>query len=626
MTAPPQEETAPHEPSGNPTDDNRPADDGLADDGLPLDDGLVRRRPPTNEAPDPSIPFAGTITEGSNGRLWRLQPEPDLAGFADAGPGLPPLMRRLLARRGVHNTEEARRYLGSPGELTDPRLMPNLKVAVDRLAAACRNGETVAVFGDFDVDGVTSTTILTEGLRELGANPVPYIPDRFREGYGPNVGAVRQLADRGATLLVTADCGTSSVTEVAEANGLGMEVIVIDHHTVPDELPAALALVNPKLTDSRYGSEPAAVGVAYKVVHDLYDHFGRAYDPDSHRALVALGTVCDLAPMVAENRDLVRLGLEAIKTTTRPGIKALAEVSNVNLETASVDTFGWVLGPRLNAAGRMLHARVALNLMLADDPHEAERLAKQLDELNRTRREDTQAAITDVHDRLTEADLDAALIVAHSPQISSGIIGLAASRLVEQHHRPAIVMQTDDREARGSCRSLPTFDITALLRRHADLFLRFGGHRAAAGFTLEVDRVPELKQRLIEDATAVIDPQDLVPAFEIEEELPLQAVDRRTIQWLGLLGPHGIGNPMPVFMAPAVSVVKSKAVGQDGEHLQLMLRDGPITWRAISFRNAAAAVPEGDPADIVYTFKRDDFRGDGALQLEVLDLRPAART
>jgi single-stranded-DNA-specific exonuclease len=572
-------------------------------------------------APPDSAP---RISEGSGGRLWRLLPEPDTSGFADAGAGLPPLMRRLLARRGVHNTVEARHYLGSPGELTDPRLMPNLDVAVRRLAEACRSGETVAVFGDFDVDGVTSTTILTEGLRELGAKPVPYLPDRFREGYGPNVNAVRQLADRGATLLVTADCGTSSVREVDEANGLGMEVIVIDHHTVPEELPAALALVNPKLTDSQYGSEPAAVGVAYKVVHDLFDHFGRPYDADPHRALVALGTVCDLAPMVAENRDLVRLGLEAIRTTKRPGLRALAEVSNVNLESANVDTFGWVLGPRLNAAGRMLHAQVALDLMLTDDEREAERLAKQLDELNRTRREDTQAAIADVHEQLSEADLSAPLIVAASPSISSGIIGLAAARLVEQHHRPAIVMQVDEREARGSCRSLPVFDITALLRRHGDLFSRFGGHRAAAGFSLEAKRIPELKQRLIADASGLLDPQDLVPAFEIEEELPLAAVDRRMIQWLGLLGPHGIGNPTPVFLAHNVSVARSRVVGQDGEHLQLTLKEGPITWRAISFRNAAAAVPEGESADLVYTFRRDDFRGDGALQLEVLDLRPAA--
>ena len=532
-------------------------------------------------------------------------------------------MRRLLARRGVHNTEEARRYLGSPGELTDPRLMPNLDIAVQRLAAACRDGETVAIFGDFDVDGVTSTTILTEGLRDLGAKPLPYIPDRFREGYGPNINAIRQLADRGATVLVTADCGTSSITEVAEANSLGMDVIVVDHHTVPDELPAALALVNPKLNGSQYGSEPAAVGVAYKVIHDLYDHFGRPYDANSHRALVALGTVCDLAPMVAENRDLVRLGLEAIKTSTRPGLRALAEVSNVKLAEANVETFGWVLGPRLNAAGRMLHAKVALDLLLAEDDTDAERLALQLDELNRSRREETQTAISDLQDQLSEEDRKAALIVAASPDISSGIIGLAASRLVEQYHRPAIVMQVDENEARGSCRSLPAFDITALLRRHADLFLRFGGHRAAAGFSLDAARVPELRQRLIEDATGVIDPQDLIPSLEVEEELSLHDVDRRMIQWLDLLGPHGIGNPTPVFLARNVAVTHSRAVGKEQEHLQLTVKQGAAVWRAISFRNADAAVPQGESADLIYTFRRDDFRGEGALQLEVLDLRPA---
>ncbi len=563
------------------------------------------------------------VSQGSNGRVWRLLPDPDLGGFADAGDGLPPLIQRLLARRSVRTTEEARGYLGSPGELTDARLMPNLDVAVERLARACRNGETVAVFGDFDVDGVTSTTILTEGLRELGAKPLPYIPDRFSEGYGPNVGAVRQLADRGASVLVTADCGTSSVVEVAEANSLGMEVIIIDHHTVPEELPAALALVNPKLADSEYGSEPAAVGVAYKVVHDLYAQMGQPYDPNPHRALVALGTVCDLAPMVGENRDLVRLGLEAMQQTQRPGLLALAKVASIKLAEANADTFGWVLGPRLNAAGRMSHARVALELMLTKDAGEAARLAQELDDLNRERRETTLQAMADLGEQLSPADLAAPLIVAASSSISSGIVGLAASRLAGDHHRPAIVMQVDEDEARGSCRSIPAFDVTALLRRHADLFRRFGGHRAAAGFSLDAARVPELRERLIADAAERIQPEDLVAAIEVEVELPLGEVDRRMLQWLGLLGPHGIGNPTPVFMARGVEVVQSRAVGADGSHLQLVLREGAISWRGISFGNAEWAVPVGQRADVVYTFKRDDFRGDGALQLEVMDLRPA---
>ncbi|MDA1062528.1 MAG: DHH family phosphoesterase, partial [Chloroflexi bacterium] len=276
---------------------------------------------------------------------------PDLAAFA--GAEWPPLISLLLAHRAVGSHAEAVHYLGEPGELTDAALMPNLDVAVERLDRACSAGETVAVFGDFDVDGLTSTTILTEGLRDLGAHPLPYVPDRFTEGYGPNVTAVRALHGQGATLLVTADCGTSAVVEVDLANELGMDVIVIDHHTVPDEVPDALALVNPKLSGSQYGSEPAAVGVAHKVVHDLYARRGRSYDEDEHRALVALGTVCDLAPLLAENRDLVRIGMRGLARSKRPGLRALAAVAQVDLAEADPEMCGWTLGPRINAAGRI---------------------------------------------------------------------------------------------------------------------------------------------------------------------------------------------------------------------------------------------------------------------------------
>ena len=533
-------------------------------------------------------------------------------------------MRTLLALRGVHTTVEARRYLGSPGELTDPLLMPNLEVAVDRLVRACEDGETVAVYGDYDVDGVTATTLLVEGLRCLGAQPIPYIPDRFTEGYGPNVRAVRQLADRGATLLVTADTGTSAVTEVAEANGLGMDVVIIDHHTIPDELPEALAIVNPRLNDISYGSEPAAVGVAYKVIHDLHDRMGRSYEPEEHRALVALGNVCDLAPMLAENRDLVRLGLGALAKTTRPGLLALFEVAGVkNPATINAETIGWVLGPRINAAGRMEHARIALELLLAPDASTARPLAKRLEDLNRQRKDDTAEAIDLARASLTDADRAGALIVVGSPEISSGIVGLCAARLVEEHSRPAIAMEIRDGEGRGSCRSIPEFDITALLRRHGDLFLRYGGHRAAAGFSIEESRIPEMKARLVADANEHLDLASLAPTFDIDCELPLEGVDRRALQWLTLLGPHGIGIDSPKFLARGVHVVQARGVGADGSHLSMTLKAGLAVWKAISFGNADALVPAGELADVVYTFKQDYFRGDGALQLEVLDLRPA---
>ncbi len=565
-----------------------------------------------------------TDLEGSGGRRWRILPTPDLTGFADAGDGLPPLMRVLLAHRGVTRTDQARAYLGSPGELTDPALMPNLDIAVERLEAACRTGERVAILGDFDVDGITSTTILTEGLRDLGADPLPYIPHRFTEGYGPNVEAIRGFAEQGATVLVTADCGTSSVDEIDEANRLGIDVLVIDHHTVPERLPAALALVNPKLGGSEYGSEPAAVGVAYKVIHDLYERIGRPYDPDPHRALVALGTVCDLAPMVAENRDLVRLGMGALRRSQRPGLLALAEVAGTNLEDATPDTCGWVLGPRLNAAGRMDHARHALELLLAEDDATAARLAKKIDALNLERRESTVAAFEQATELLSPEDRAAPLLIVASETISAGIVGLVASNLVSEFYRPAIAMQVRDGEGRASCRSIDGFDISALLRRHEDLFDRFGGHRAAAGFTVASERIPELRERLITDAATLLDPADLVPTIPIDCELRLGEVNGRVLQWLGLLGPHGIGNPTPTFLARDVTIEDTRLVGRDGQHLQFTLREGAVTWRAISFGNADHEVPPGEAADIVYTFKRDDFMGQGALQLEVLDLRPAS--
>lgn len=530
----------------------------------------------------------------------------------------------------MRNPLEAMHHLGKPGELTDPALMPNLDIAVDRLARACREGESIAILGDFDVDGLTATTILTEALEDLGAHPLPYIPDRFSEGYGPNPTAVRSLHARGASVLVTADCGTSAVAEVDLANELGMDVIVIDHHTVPEALPDALALVNPKLADSQYGSEPAACGVAYKVAHDLHERLGRAYDPAEHRALVALGTVCDLAPLVGENRDLVRIGLDTLARSRRPGLRALATAAQVELSGADPELCGWTLGPRINAAGRMDHARTALELLLTRSSADAARLAGELEALNRRRRQDTLDALDLADELLTPEQRAAPLVILAGESISRGIVGLVAARLVERFHRPAIAMQLHDAPdgnggssfvAHGSCRSIEAFDITALLRRHGDLFRRFGGHRAAAGFTLDAARLPEARERLVADTATRLTRDDLTPTLDIEADLPLHEVNGNLLRWLQRLGPHGQGNPIPTFLARSVRVESPRAVGQDGTHLQFVLRAGRVTWRAIAFGAAARAVPDGDLADIVYRFRRDGMRG--TLQLEVLDLRAA---
>ncbi len=563
---------------------------------------------------------AAAVLDGSGGRRWRVRAPAELGAFE--GAQWPPLISLLLAQRGVRSLAEAEAHFADPRELTDPALMPNLDVAVERLGRACRRGETVAILGDFDVDGITATTVLVEGLRTLGARPLPYIPHRFTEGYGPNVDAVRWLHREGASLLVTADCGTSSVLEVSVANELGMEVIVIDHHSVPEQLPDALALVNPKLAGSEYGSEPAAVGVAYKVIHDLHDRLGASYDPEPHRALVALGTVCDLAPMQSENRDLVRLGMRSLARSQRPGLQALAAVAGAELRDVDPDMCGWVLGPRLNAAGRMDHGRIALDLLLAQSEAEARPLAEQLERLNRERREQTAAAVELCDELLSEADREAPLIFVASPEISAGIVGLVASRLVDRHNRPAIAMQLLGDEGRASCRSIDGFDITALLRRNGGLLRKFGGHRAAAGFSIDAGRLDEVRAALIADAGERLDTASLVPTIEIDAELPLHRVNGDLLRWLLQLGPHGIGNPVPVFLARGVQVEGSRAVGADRSHLQFTVRAGRVSWRAISFGNAEHAVASGEAADIVYRFRRDGLRG--TLQLEVEDLRPAS--
>jgi single-stranded-DNA-specific exonuclease len=571
-------------------------------------------------APEAAAAAERRLVRGSGGRLWRLPGAVDFAPFE--GAEWPRFVSRLLIERGVHSMEEARTLLSPPAGLVRPADLPQLDVAVERLARACREGERVAIFGDFDVDGVTSTAILVEALSALGAEPLPYLPHRMREGYGPNVAAIRQLADRGASVLVTADCGTSAVDEIAEANALGMDALVLDHHTIPPELPDALAIVNPKLDGATEGAEPAACGIAYTVAHRLHEELGVPYDPEPHAALAALGTVCDLAPMVGENRELVRAGLEALSRATRPGLRALAAAASASLVNATPDLCGWVLGPRINAAGRMDHARLALELLLAPTEEEAMPLAQRLDALNRERRDETAAAREELRTLLSEEERAAPIVIAASSMIAAGIVGPLASRLVDEHGRPAIVMQLVDGEGRASCRSIPGFDITALLRRHEGLFLRYGGHRAAAGFSIEAGRLPEVRRALIADAAERLDPQALAPTIEVDAALPLEQAHAELLSWLARLGPHGVGNAVPTFVAPGVRIESARVVGSDRSHLQFNVRAGAVSWRAISFGNAQHLVEAGERADIVYRFREDTLRG--GLQLEVLDLRPTA--
>ncbi|MDE3095833.1 MAG: single-stranded-DNA-specific exonuclease RecJ [Chloroflexota bacterium] len=568
----------------------------------------------------PQTPEAIDVPPGPRRRRWRGRERP----AAKPAGEWPEIIGRLLALRGMTDAAAARAFIGPPQGLPDPYALPHLDIAVARLLRATETGETVAVFGDFDVDGVTSVAQLSEGLAALGAVPVPYVPDRFSEGYGLNVAAIERLHAGGATLLLTADCGTSSIDEVARARQLGMDVIILDHHTVPPALPEATALVNPKLRDARPGGllELATAGLAFHAVAALHAAAGRAFDADAYLDLAALGTVCDMAPLADENRRLLRTGLGALARTRRPGLRALMEASGIEPGRVTAEDIGYKLGPRLNAAGRIAHAKLALELLTTRDEERGRDLARQLDGLNRARQQQTADAVALATSMLGEGE-PPALVMIGSAEFSSGIVGLVASKLVDIYARPAVVYERGETVSRASCRSIDEFHITDALRACADLFVpphgRFGGHRAAAGFSIENERLAELRARLTAEAERALSGVELVPVLEIDCNLPLRALGGEEIRWLARLGPFGVGNPAPTFLARGVTVAEARYVGNGAQHLKMKLRDGGATWPAIGFDLGECAVEEGDRVDVVYGIGGDGYGG--TLELAVLDVR-----
>ena len=534
--------------------------------------------------------------------------------------------------RGIIEAGAARQFLGPPSATPSAGSLPAIDVAIDRLLRAARSGEMVAIFGDFDVDGVTSAAQLTQALRATGALPVPYIPDRFTEGYGLNSPAIETLRRDGATLLVTADCGTSSIDEVARAREIGMDVIVLDHHTVPPELPDALALVNPKLPGADAGglSELATAGLAFHVAAALHAAADQRFDEAAYLDAAALGTVCDMAPLTDENRRIVRAGLPVLARTSRPGLRALMEVSRVDPATVTADDIGYRLGPRLNAAGRIAHAKLALELLLTEDVDRGRELAQQLDALNRERQERTAQAVA-LAARVVEergrsrgsgpdgGELPPLVMIGH-PDFSSGIVGLIASRLVSLYGRPAVVYEKGDELSRASCRSIDEFHITDALRARPDLFVRFGGHRAAAGFTVETRRLDEVYEHLVAHAARELAGRELAPVLEIDAQWPLRQLRGEEIRWLMKLGPFGVGNPAPAFLSRGVTVTECRVVGNGERHLKLKLRDGGATWPAMAFDMGDAFVEPGERIDVVYTL---DARADGTLDIRIEDFRTA---
>ncbi len=562
--------------------------------------------------------------------------------------GIGEVLAKVLMNRGFDDPDAARRflrandlaagrYLGIKGKLRA------IDRAVSRLVRAVEQQEKIIVYGDFDADGVTSTVLLVQVLKSLGANVEPYIPNRIDEGYGLNAPALRSLKyEYGARVVITVDCGIRSVQEVEDGKRFGLDMIVTDHHSIGPEIPDAHAVINPKLQDRdlsplhacAYSEDMlAGVGVAYRVAEALLTVAEKNHKISRNRKplelddlldLVAIGTVADLAPLNrAENRALVRRGLERMNQRPRPGVKALLEVAGVKPGTISAMTIGFAIGPRINAAGRLDSAMIAYDLLSATTEAEAAGYAQQLQTLN-TRRQDLTRAAQEKIKASVEAIHDQPLIFAGDTGFQPGIVGLVAGRLVEEYFRPAVVMELGEEESRASCRSIPYFDITKALDECSELLVRHGGHAQAAGFTVANQNIEALKARLLELAHNSLSDQDLKPVLEIDADVNVNQLSETLLRELEQLEPTGHMNPSPVLMSRGVRVSDKRTVGADGKHLKLKLaRAGHPPLDAIGFNLGAWASQLPDYIDVAFQLEMNEWNGSRSLQLNVQDIRPA---
>jgi single-stranded-DNA-specific exonuclease len=552
--------------------------------------------------------------------------EQELARFSD----VPPLIAQLLHNRGITDPAAAHAFLDARPIADNPFDLKGMDEAVACLRRAIRRREPIAVYGDFDTDGVTATALLVQTLSALGGQVRPYIPHRVDEGYGLNLEALRELYRQGTRVVVTVDCGIRSVEEVAQASR-GLELIVTDHHSVGPALPPAVAVINPRQPGCDYPFKRlAGVGVAFKLAQALIRVQGRLKEDgdlteESLLDLVALGTVADLVPLLGENRSLVQRGLALLNEPIRPGVEAL--MANAGLRRGKVDAtaIAFRLGPRINAAGRIDDAMVAYQLLASRDPLEARRLAAKLDELNSQRQVLTEETVAEAEAQVLSDDPEARLYLAASEGFSPGIVGLAASRLTETYYRPSVVVELGEEESRGSCRSIPEFNITAALDECATLLIRHGGHAAAAGFTIATEKLDTLHQRLQAIAAERLAGVELRPTLEIDAVLPMEEVSWATQALLGEVEPCGADNPQPVLLSRGVEVRERRSIGRERKHLKLTLGDGRgVAWDAIYFRHGELWGQIPNRIDVAYTLEINEWNSKKKLQLNVQDLREAS--
>ena len=564
--------------------------------------------------------------------LWEhLQCNDAQASALAADLRIDPVVARLLCVRGIVDTDAAARFLNPSLEhLHDPFRLTDLPRAVDRVLGAIERRERVAVHGDYDVDGVTSTVIVRRALELLGGDVVHFIPERIRDGYGLQPEGVDRLHAQDVRVIVSVDCGIRSNAAARRARDHGVDLIITDHHEPDVTLPDAFSIINPKRHECAYPDKDlAGVGVALKLVQALCARTGRDRWLPAFIKIAAIGTLADVVPLTGENRVIAKLGLERLSHGPHTvGLRALLETSGLTGKTIDSFHVAFMLAPRLNAAGRMSTPDLATRLLLAaneDMAAEARELAERLDAENTRRRQEEAETLAQAR-RSVETDPDVgahAMLIVSGDGWHRGVIGIVASKLVETFYRPAVVLATDGDMAYGSGRSIPGFDLLATLERCSDLFTRFGGHRQAAGLTMEASRVNEFRARITQYADAVLGPDELTPRLRIDGALALPAITAGVIDGVATLAPFGTGNPRPVFHADGVEIVDGPHTLKD-RHLRMTVRQGRRVFRAIAWRAAERAGflrQHRAALNLAFSLTENTYQGETFVELSVADAK-----
>ena len=554
---------------------------------------------------------------------WNLLPSAPDKRLVNSS-GLSPLVAQLLYNRGLTEPSLLEPFITGDKRLSgNPWLLPDMHLAVARLYRALLSGENIAVYGDFDADGITGTALLVQGLSSLGVKVTPYIPHRLTEGYGLKVAALENLHRQGISLVITVDCGITALAEVKKAKRLGLDIIITDHHTPLPEIPPAIAIINAKRADSNYPfSELTGAGVAIKLLQALFQGIGKERQLDELLDLVAVGTIADMAPLSGENRYLVKEGLKLINTTPRLGIREIISQAGLSLGSLDAESISWIIAPRLNAAGRLAHAITSYKLLMTDSIQEARGLAIWLEQKNAERQRLTTNVLAKAREQILAQGISP-LLIASDSDYPVGIVGLVASRLAEEFYRPAIVIRTGEKISSGSCRSIPEFNIILALNQCSRLLSQFGGHSQAAGFTLPTSNLARLKQHLSQLAAEQLAAVELRPQLDIDAEVTLPELSGDTFHTIQQLAPFGRGNPAPTFLSRKTEVIDCHTMGDNGEHLRLKLKQGGIVWDGVAFRLGDHLAEVSPRLDIVFNLEVDRWGGAERLRLNILDFAPA---